>query len=46
MQCPTITKDVFKFPAKPILRKHLKEYIERYEMQSKGVTVLSGEGNR
>lgn len=46
MQCPTITKDVFKFPAKPTLRKHLKEFIDKYEAASKGVTMLSPDGNR
>ena len=27
MQVPSISKEVFKFPQKPILRKHLKEYV-------------------
>ncbi len=46
MQCPTLNKDVFKFPSKPILRKYLKNYITQYELSSKGITTLSGDGNK
>lgn len=46
MQCPTLTKEVFKFPHKPVLRKYLKEYIDNYEINSKGVTGLTTEGNK
>ena len=42
----SINKEVFKFPAKPPLRKYLKEYIDGFEFKSKGVAELSADGNR
>lgn len=46
LQCPSIDKEVFRFPSKPVLRKYLKEYVRLFEETSKGVTSLDGEGSR
>lgn len=46
MQCETLSKEVFRFPQRPVLRKFLGEYIQRYEVGSKGATVLGTDGNR
>jgi hypothetical protein len=46
MQCPTLNREVFKFPAKGVLRRHLKEYVEKFEGSSKGASQLNGEGER
>ena len=31
MQCETLSKEVFKFPQKPVVRKFLGEYLKAYE---------------
>lgn len=46
MQCETLSKEVFRFPQRPVLRKFLGEYLQRYEAGSKGSTGLGGEGSR
>ena len=46
MQCPTLPREVFKFPAKPVLRKYLKQYVDSFELHSPGVTMLNGDGSR
>lgn len=46
MQSPSLSKEVFKFPSRPVLRKHLKQYIDQCELHSAGVTGLKSEGSR
>ena len=45
MQSP-MPKEVFKFPAKAVIRKHLKEYVSAFEANCKEVTALNTEGDR
>lgn len=46
MQCETLSKDVFRFPQRQVIRKFLGEYLQNYEAGSKEVTALNGEGNK
>ena len=45
MQGDVISKEVFKFPQRPVLRKFLRQYVEHYEEGSPGVTALTHDGN-
>lgn len=46
MQCETLSKEVFKYPHRPVIRKFLGEYVQGYEAGSKDSTSLSADGNR
>ena len=46
MQCESLSQEVFKFPARSIVRKYLGEYLSQYENESKGTTKLNGDGSR
>jgi hypothetical protein len=35
MQCETMSKEVFRFPGRAVLRKYLGEYLGQYEGQSR-----------
>lgn len=46
MQCETLSKEIFKYPHRPVIRKFLGEYVQGYEAGSKDSTSLTTDGNR